>query len=337
MSAKISLLIFFAAVLALGFVTRKPAGALRMDHDFSNTLKGIAMFLVLYHHTGIYHSEELWYFFLSGWGFCGVSIFLFISGYGLMKSHMAKEYSYKAYFLRRFTAIWPGIVLCMIARWFLGPFMTISWSPTVNPLYLLGFYEWYILAITFWYAAFIVIVKQTRSIREMYLVCFLVSICLWAILDLLSGWTDKAALWGRFPFSFAMGVFLAGSGDRLLDFLDSRLLPITLILLVAFGLSIHGPNVSVLLDLITPALGLCAAVWIYRTGFNSRLLTWMGKCSLFLYLLQVPLIKYGVFLVQWRRDALGILLTWSIVFSLSAVLHWMDRRIGVAIRPAVAV
>lgn len=330
MSAKLSLLILFMAVAIVGIISRKPAGPLRLDHDFSNTLKGIAMLMILYHHTGIYHAKELWYFYLSGWGFCGVSIYFFVSGYGLMVSYAARSYTYLEYFRRRLFVLWPMIVLCMMTRWILSPLMTVTYLPTINPLYLLGFFEWYILAITFWYIVFIVIRKQSKSVGDILLCFFAVLLSHWAVLDIFSGWSYQASLWLRFPFSFTLGIIFAIYSDQIIKYLNSRLFFATISSFIVFFLTIHVLHqdslVPPLLDLITPLIGLCMVLWIYYFGSNSHFLLWMGRCSLPLYLLQVPLIKYGTFLTNWRIDALGILATWGVIFLLSALIVWINSK-----------
>lgn len=331
MSAKLSLLILFVAAATVGFFSRKPAGPLRMDHDFSNTFKGIAMLMILYHHTGIYHSKDFWYLYLSGWGFCGVSLFFFISGYGLMVSYATRGYPYSLYFRRRLLALWPMIVLCMVTRWAFNPLMSIQYSPTINPLYLLGFLEWYILAITFWYIAFIVIRKQSSSMDDVLFSFFITSLSLWAVLNIFSEYSSQFSQWLRFPFSFTLGIFFALHAERIIAYLRSRLLAASLALAAAFGLSIQPGQqpglVYPLLDLISPALGLCMVLWMYHFHIHFRVLSWMGRCSLPLYLLQVPLIKYGIFLTEWRRDAFGIIATWCVIFLLSATVHWIDRQL----------
>jgi len=75
-----------------------------------------------------------------------------------------------------------------------------------------------------------------------------------------------------------------------------------------------------MLDLAILPLGICLVIWIYRLNFNSGFIQFLGKNSLPLYLVQVPLIKYGIFMTRWRDDILGLMTTWAMIFMVSLMI-----------------
>lgn len=318
MSAKFSLLIFGGSFLLIFFLFRTPSGELRLDRKFTNTFKGIAMLLILYHHSGIYHADTFWYFFHSGWSFWGVSLFFFISGFGLSVSYDRNQYSYGNYFRRRLLALWPTIIICMILRGFTAPLFNSAFYLEKNPITLLGLHEWFILAITLWYVFFILIVKNSRSTEDTIFFVCIFSVIVWAALDMLFPDSSMAFQWMRFPFSFALGVIFAQNSDRIVQYFNARLFSTTIFSLVAVFLATHLQGqknlVYPMMDLVSVPLGICMVLWIYRLGINSRFLLYVGENSLPLYLLQVPLIKYGLLINQWRNDVIGLIATWALIF-----------------------
>jgi len=103
-----------------------------------------------------------------------------------------------------------------------------------------------------------------------------------------------------------------------------RLWLATLLSISAVCLICHLQNqknlVYPMLDLAILPLGICLVIWIYRLNFNSGFIQFLGKNSLPLYLVQVPLIKYGIFMTRWRDDILGLMTTWAMIFMVSLMI-----------------
>jgi len=321
MSATVSIVIFGALFLLLYFIFRIPSGELRLDRQFTNTIKGIAMLLILYHHSGIYHHDIFWYFFFSGWGFCGVSLFFFISGFGLSASYDHNPLGYMQYFKRRLFVLWPTIIICMLLRGVIAPLYEKQIYLESDPLTLLGLHEWYIVAIAVWYILFILITKLSKSRGDVIFFISIISIILWSFLDVLFHENEMAFLWMRFPFSFAMGVIFAKYSDKIIRYVNSRIVLITILTIISIAVSIHLYEqknlVYPMMDLVFPVLGVCMVLWIYKIGINSKFILYIGKNSLPLYLLQVPIIKYGYLIKTWRHDIVGLIASWALVFLLA--------------------
>jgi len=132
-------------------------------------------------------------------------------------------------------------------------------------------------------------------------------------------------MWMRFPFSFAIGVVISQYAKPVFDYIRKRLVLVTIFSLAAVFLSINLQGqknlVYPMLDLSILPLGLSAVFWLYKLRCNSEFIQFMGKYSLPLYLMQIPLIKYGVFMNYWRRDVIGLLVTWITLFLLAFLIN----------------
>ena len=323
MSALVSLFIFFGILLGVHVLTRTPCTGLETDLRFTNTIKGLAMLMILYHHSGIYHSKLFWFFYGSGWGFCGVSLFFFISGFGLVKSQLKTDPSTWKFIKKRWLALGPTIILCMVARWMLDPLMTLKISFPVDPMVLVGAKEWFLLALFAWYLIFIFVVKRFPK-TDILFILMMVALILWALLDIVSENSPMAGLWMRFPFSFVLGVAFGYHTTAVMDYLKHRLVLSLCLSLVAIVLACHLKNntylVYPMLDLAILPMCLSLAILIYRLDINSELIQFLGKLSLPIYLIQVPMIKYGIFMGQWQNNIIGLLVTWALIFLVSIAI-----------------
>ena len=132
-----------------------------------------------------------------------------------------------------------------------------------------------------------------------------------------------AGLWLRFPFSFALGVLLAGRMEEILAFCRQRSWVVLSLSGLVLGLAWSGNEsagwaVPWLADVAILPFGLAACALIYRWGLFSRFWLFLGRNSLPIYLMQVPLIKYGWLMTDWRTDMLGLLATWALILGLAA-------------------
>jgi len=342
MSASMSLLLFWGSVILAVLLTRRTLSSFTPDRDFTDTYKGLAMFLVLYHHSRIYHSE-FWFLFGGGEAYTGVSMFFFISGFGLFRSQEKKELGTMRFLATRFLALVPGVILCMLLRGAIGPLEGQQFWLEKDPLTLLGLREWFLVAIWACYLAFILSWKTGRTRLERGLCLGAISLLIAAGLAQARSWsstelTTMAIMWLRFPFSFALGVLLAGQMEAVLDFCRRQ----ALFVLIVTGLTLRlawysytDPSISTiwLADAAIIPFSLAFCSLLYRFGFTSRFWIFLGRNSLYLYLLQVMLLKYGWFTHVWRKDMIGLLACWAFIMALSffaarvrGLLHAMWAR-----------
>lgn len=70
----------------------------------------------------------------------------------------------------------------------------------------------------------------------------------------------------------------------------------------------------------------------YSLDMNSGLIQFLGKNSLPLYLIQVPMIKYGIFMGQWQNNVMGLIMTWAFIFIVSLVITRIRSLLDTGVR-----
>lgn len=334
MAASTQLLLLIVFFLVPYLWLRQPGAVFAPDRYFSDTVKGLATVLILYHHVVVWNPKAFWFLPLGGDAFFGVSLFYFISGVGLKKSYDRNRYTVRGYLSKRALAIFPMVALCMLARHAVHP--VLSGKPqSLAVVDLLGLGDWFVASILVWYVLFLVIVKLARDAVESVLATLAAALSVWVALYLLRDVSTTPGLWSRFPFSFALGVLAADRLDRVLALIFRKPALYSLLGLVPFGLAIcagtHNNFIAYgVLDAASVLVCLCLLAWLYRFNLTSRLLPFLGALSLPLYLLQLSLLKYGTVLTAWRADMPGVLACILLTLGLAMVVRQVLRLLTAA-------
>lgn len=219
------MLVFFLVSLCL--YQLHPVAALNKDYLSLETCKsyrGICALLVVYSHLALVitsNSVELKLFGHVGW--MAVSIFFFLSGYGLLKQYMQNR-AYRFQFLQKRL---PRILFPFLLVTFLYIVVcsctgkTYSWQEVVLS-FLTGFpllpFAWYIVVILFFYVCFYVLINLCK---EHYMRIFVgMGLCYtcWIVYCLL---TKRPHVWWRTGSAFLTGMWWAlqqGNIERFLSF-----------------------------------------------------------------------------------------------------------------------
>jgi len=308
---------------------------MKLDHTFSNTIKGIAMLLIIYHHTYIYNAKEFWFFIGAGWCFLGVSLFFFISGFGLTKSYLKKKYTIFQFIRRRFLRLWPAIILCMILRWLLSPILIRRFPFPTDLIHLFGFQEWFIIAISFWYISFILIFRFINNNQDRILALFFISSILLCFLGIFANknniFSQKARLWIRFPFSFVLGILFAIYEKEFCKIINRKKIIVLIfsffILYLATKPYFIFPFFTYFfLDIVSIPLIVVIVFFLYELDLNTKILQFIGEHSLPLYLIQVPILKYCIFLHSNINPKIGLILSLGIIFILSWIVNILNKK-----------
>lgn len=351
-SAALALPILWGTLAGVCLLTRDKAAASNRqlvvpDHVFSNTVKGVAMLMILYHHFRIYHKSDYWYLFGGGDFYIGVSLFFFISGYGLVKSYRAAPRTVPQFLWHRASVLLPMVALCMLFRKAAVPLMGEEFSFSVDIVELFGFYEWFLVAIWVWYVVLIVTLSLTRSRKAEWGMLAVISAALYGTLIYLGDDVRVATLWQRFPVSFALGAAMAGHLEGMLERVQRHaLFPAIAAMVVSAGVLagvflygqpyktfLAGEIVCTLLvDVSAVVCVLMFCVLLLRIVGPSKALLQVGRLSLPVYLLQVPLIKYGIWFNKpgsgEAPNGVLVMLATSLGIVLAAmVLDYMMKRI----------
>lgn len=230
----ISMILFFILIilgLILSFLSKRAYGV--FSKDKITPFRGILALFIILHHIYLYgHYPALSEF--KSWGAIAVSIFLFVSGYGLNKSYLLKGTAYLSDFLKK--RIFNSILLpYLIILCFQVLTLLISGEQITLPGILKNNGErWFIVAIVYLYMVFYLSAQNGGKYR-------LLIICLAALLYVLfTVWLELGRCWYISIWGFIAGCMYAEKESEIMRrFNDTPLLcllviPLLMGLVVAF-------------------------------------------------------------------------------------------------------
>lgn len=184
-------------------------------------------------------------------GYLCVALFLFCSGYGLMKSYKSKENYLKDFLLRRalhpfFLLIVTDIILILLMSYFPHLFFEDNYIPIPTPFHmggavLINEYSWFIYAIIIMYIAFYLSFKFCPKCKIAILLVFLASFGYMAFCD----WWMYGNWWFNTIILFPLGLLFAEYEVHLISLIKAnyeKLLGATPILFLICFFAGENPN-----------------------------------------------------------------------------------------------
>lgn len=315
------LLIYDILLLFLLFYQAKPApkGQFHTDSNSGQSdlpLRGFLMLVIVLHHLSQQLKNPGPMKLLWGVGILCVSFFFFSSGYGLMKSHLAKPDYFHGFFRRRYSKLLLPFYLCNLLYLGINMLSGLSYTPQRLLKCLLGLelvntHAWFILTIALFYLAFYLIFRfvQKRPLQYLLLLLFQTGYTVFCMqkgagLQLFEGpwWFNSSSL-------FFTGVLFAGFEPFIMAFFrqNYRLL-MTLsvpVFLLFYTVSVYVTNAfpyqTQSMSPLSPRMlkswfdlgwqslavvSFCLVVTLFtmKIKCSNPLLSFLGKISLELYL-----------------------------------------------------
>lgn len=298
----------------------------------TRALKGILAVLVVLHHLYQQVQEGRLYFVFDNVGVLCVSLFLFLSGYGLMKRY-AETPGYRESILRRRI---PSVLipyLCLILIYWLfsgirGSFLTLSevLRSFVGGMPIVS-HSWYILCILALYFGFylsVVLWKRNLAgiIGSTVLLCVL-----WVLFCRARGF---APYWYNGVILFPVGIFWGAYETQLHGFLRAHYGPALAVSLLGFcgffPAALVTAGEDCLVSLFWP--GCCCFVVLVllvlmKVRFGNPVLQFLGEISFALYGI------HGLFEALYRSPVLSLedpVLWGSAVLVSSVAAAWVLQR-----------
>lgn len=285
-------------ILLLGIATItlfQPSIRYQFDRDQSMRLKGILAILIVMLHTmrgGIIDKN---------WGYVIVSMFIFITGYGLMASYTSKGELYlQTYFRHRFLKLLPPLVLVttgfMIIMSLAGHGSFMNWynyfkQTGIPPIGA----TWYVYCIILFYLFFYISMKNGKNKATQ--IALLTTLCILFVVFIkyIAEWDD---FWWCSTFAFLVGVMYKIAEKYLLQYLsciNSQRIYSAILLGVLF-LFIYSyytySNICSLYSFIN-ILPLVLILTIYNFGIpKSKILTFMGSISYEIFIVHDAFISF---------------------------------------------
>jgi len=310
----------------------------RLKMEYSEELKGLAIIFVIFGH-------------LCGMKFfdidnanpiaaTGVAIFLFLSGFGLMKSYMKKGIDSNFLYRRVKKVIIPYWIVTIIWIFVDEVFGGIRYNFKNIAMSLVGFKSpidstmWFISYILMFYVCFFVCfkLKKSNSLKLFLLVIVSASISM-LIYKINLG--DISTEYYIHYLPFPIGCFIALHSNKLAKYFTQRKLLITLSLLclICSILYVHYiPNVMininlyVLTDIVSMIFFILLTLILSYFNIKLNLLIRIGGLSFYIYLFEgVFLKKYAI--LNFNNKILSLICYLIAIITLSLILDKITKMI----------
>ncbi|MBZ9536851.1 acyltransferase [Cytobacillus oceanisediminis] len=280
-----------------------------LDPKVTNQLKGIFTLVVIFHHLSQRTGEGILFNLFSYVGYLAVSVFFFISGYGLMIQYQRKREKYLESFVKlRIPSILLPYILTTIIYFFsfklLGENVSLktTFLSLINGNPLVSF-SWYIIAILFFYCLFYIAGKISKRIYYKFIIVIFLGIFLYISLCKIAGYDSW---WYNSCFSFFIGIIWANYNDLISIYFKKiyvlKIVFISFIFLLLFMIPLLLPkyelNQTILKNIIIFSQFLSSSLFSIlvmlickKIRLNNYILLFLGGISLEIYLFQGLLIK----------------------------------------------
>lgn len=326
---------FNLAFISLLLVTFRKKINLGFDRTVSNELKGAAILMVIFSHAYFYlFNNESFLYPYSLMAGVGVNIFLFLSGYGLTKSHFKNPVSIGTYYKKRLIRIYLPLWISLAAILVMDAvflerayplreiiFAYLGWFPDSDIHMNINSPLWYVSLILFYYLIFPWATKLSK-ISLSALVIFGASLLL-VILDIpVSAHTKYLYMTHLAAFPLGM-IFASFNLGRLLKkLLKYRyLIPFLVVgtsLAIVFFVINSAVGAGYYAENLISMLTVLLLVFLFSIlPVTNRFLLIYGKYSYQIYLIHLPILFRYNFFIKKTPTSLNILLMLTI-FLISA-------------------
>jgi len=332
-------MIFILSIFIIIIIYKFDFAGLKGYHNdylsMANTqaLKGICALLVIFHHLSLMLPNIKILALFSNIGYLSVSIFFFISGYGLMYGLINKKDYLKGFLSKRLSSVLIPYFIVNLVYIFIRiilkqKLLLIDFSMSFINGHPFVDFSWYILDILFFYIVFYFLFKYfkigTAIIFTIVITCLLV---------LFLNKINYGSWWYESCFVFVVGILWAWKFQTVNNFCKKqyyiKLILTCCMFYMAFLVFPITSKIFQSESALVPLLGnvlasilftLCYLLFSMKLKVQNFVLNWIGKISLELYLI------HGIVLSTLRtyipnNNVLYITLTIVISLMIATVLH----------------
>lgn len=295
--------------------------------NFITFLKAFAILLITNSHfDGLYPPALS---ALATGGNIGNALFFFCSGYTLF---LSKKVSFRKWIWRRYTRIYPSIWIALIVLLLLGK--------SVSPISFIIPPYWFLAAILLFYLIFYFVAKFLAKYMEWIIVGLAILMVIAYFIIGYDSWIIDTSGTPHINWFYDFGIMLMGGiiardkipntgSYKLRNFL---LLAVSIILLYSikyFSIKYLLPT----LQLIYPIFLYFIAYYFFKCSGGisehtfkpiiNKILTWLSKLTLDIYVVQMLIIKYFVGL----SFPLGFIAASVSILVLAMILHYLSGKV----------
>ncbi|WP_158534753.1 acyltransferase family protein [Romboutsia maritimum] len=253
----------------------------------SNVVKGLAAIVVVLHHI----SQRVYtlgsFFFFRYLGYLSVSLFLFYSGYGLMKSYNSKENYLNGFWINRMPKIIIPFILSNVLFITIYTLSGREFSVYDILTYILGIrlidsFKWYIIVTIILYSGFYFMFKYLKRNKATVGIFLLITgYDLGCRILGMGGW------WYSATYCFFIGILFGQYYKLIFSFIRKKYTIITLSILISF-ISTFALNIfkgNILISIVSSALFVLSCVCILmKLEIGNTIINLLGNISYEIYL-----------------------------------------------------
>lgn len=305
-----------------------------LDKNNTDNIKGFAIICIIFHHIVQKISNPGILMPFKGVGYLFVSIFFFLSGYGLVISYMKKDNYLNNFFIKRLSKIYIPFVIVNSINLLMNTFiLEIEYTAkefifNLTGINLMSSAMWYLVSIIFWYIVFYIVLKNLPK-SKVSSVMFGVGICYFIIcycLGLSKNWYDTA-------FTFPMGVFVGLNKDKIEKLISEQYIKIlclsSILFIITFILNYGRVDIgSIIIRAITSITFtiLFLLLHVKIDVSKNKFLIFIGSISFELYLIHDRLLE--VLNMGGVVNSINLIAYFIIIIFLSLLLNKMCKYIN---------
>lgn len=292
--------------LSVMMAIKRTTGSIDLSHENTNALRGICIVLIVFHHVSQIMPFPGFMRLFENLGYLGVSVFLFLSGYGLMMSHKKKADTVKSFIRKRLVKVYLPFVLANIVTLSVTVFYmnlqldAVEIIKYVTGIVLINKSYWFVICIMYLYVVFLVafdILKLTKSRAVIFISIMTIGYWVFCFYLGLEKW------WYTTSFCFLIGGMQAlGFLNRMPKAINSIIIIFTLGVSLYFGFS-NNQIVACLAKTVSAIAFISLIVFALKhVSINSKIYSAIGLVSYEVYLIHVMPFLYnaGMFHSVWR-------------------------------------
>ncbi len=287
-------------LLLCGMKIEKPPTSLNtagyLSLETGNCLRGFFALVVLFHHLAQYTESGIAFRYFIKIGFLAVAFFFFISGYGLQKSFIKKQDSYrKGFLLRRIPTVLVPYIVITFFYWLMYKRngLVYSFKDIVFSIadgHPIAANSWYLINIFVFYIVFKLLMFIGKKHSFLMILGSTVWYFLYAFFCYKRGY---GSWWYKSSHLLTVGMFWAAYEDKILAILKKYYFIITPVTWIAFGTlfafltKTPEPVPAMILSLFA-AMFFVLSVVLFSLKFciGNKVLGFLGNISLEIYISQ---------------------------------------------------
>lgn len=324
--------LFVVCILALYLISFLPTDTISISKDRTATLKAIMAVLIVLHHLSLQGIPFLHTF--HSWGAPIVSLFLFLSGYGLMKSLCMKGNVYLSDFFKH--RIVKGIAIPFFIAWAIYRILNIVSLPNIfKELEELIFdgvtilpHSWFVFAILYFYVSFYISYKYFNN-----KVSFWVLIALIILFELWCQYLNYDRCWYISALGFPTGILIGKYESEIIKRLKGSIgyysvIPISLTIT---ALCVYA-KIEITYMLVYILIPIIFATLLFKLKFENlirfKIIRYLSSISFEVYLSQgiSMCILRGSFL-NLKSDYLYVTLTLLFTFVMATFIKLIRQSV----------